>query len=507
MNGTTSLFRRVSVAAMLVCAVTLLGSSALVSAAAPAGAATRQSGTQAPATSVPAATQSTPEGKAAAIAEPAIAYLEMHWNAYVYMTSPDYDFGVEQVSFATRCTGFFVNPNGYVATAGHCVDDGVNGAKDEAIRQAAVQVINDAGLDPSYADQLYQEGKYYWRVEGTNAGSPPDRQVNVQHGIAVSGKNTGEVWQARVIDVRDVANGDVALLKVETTDMPMVSLAQDVNIDIGAPVLSIGYPGATDEVTDATYEPSFKDGKVDQKTTLSGGAIPVYQTSAALSGGMSGGPTVDDSGDVVGVNSFTISGESQPFNYVMPSSLVQELLSRNGVDNTLTDTDRAYRDGVNAYYIGDYRSAVTSLDKVLEQVPSHQQAQELRKQAAEKAKTQPVAAPAASKSGGSSSALLYGAVAVVVLVVAGGLAFGLRRRRAAEPVPPVPTASVPGELHPETLTVQPNTPPLAPRAAEAIPDTVQFCRQCGVPVEAVSEFCSHCGTPLRHATHGTDTIS
>jgi serine protease Do len=508
MNGTRSLFRRVSVAAMLVCAVALLGSTALVSSASPAVAATGQSGAQAPATTVPTATQSTPEGKAAAVAEPAIAYLEMHWNAYVYMTSPDYDFGVEQVSFATRCTGFFVNPNGYVATAGHCVDDGVNGAKDTAIRQAAVQLINDSGLDPSYLDQLYQLGKYYWRVEGTNAGSLPDREVFVQHGIAVSGKSTGEAWQARVIDVRDVTNGDIALLKVETTDMPMVALAKDANIDIGAPVLSIGYAGATDEVTDATYEPSFKDGKVDQKTTLTGGAIPVYQTSAALSGGMSGGPTVDDNGDVVGVNSFTISGESQPFNYIMPSSLVQELLSRNSVDNTLTDTDRAYRDGVNAYYNGDYRSAVTSLDKVLEQVPSHQQAQELRKQAVEKAKTQPAPAPAASKGGGGNSALLFGAVAVVVLLVAGGLAFGLRaRRRAPQPVPSVPTAAVPGGLHPETLTVQPNTPPLAPRPAHAIPDTVQFCPQCGTHVEAVSEFCSHCGNAMRHATHGTDTIS
>jgi hypothetical protein len=381
---------------------------------------------------------------------------------------------------------------------------GIASAKDQAI-QLVVSELIDAGV-PMSADELYQLGKYNWPVEGSNAGTPPDRQVSVQHGIAVSGKSTGEMWQARVLDVRDVASGDVALLKVEATDMPIVALATDANIDIGTPVLSIGYPGATDQVTDATYEPSFKDGKVDQKTTLNNGALPVYQTSAALSGGMSGGPTVDENGDVVGVNSFTISGESQPFNYIMPSSLVKELLSRNGVDNSLTDTDRAYRDGVIAYYNGDYRSAVTSFDKVLQQVPSQEQAQELRKQAAEKAKTQPV--PVQPNGKGGSSVLFFGAVAIVVVVLVGGVAFGVRRRGSgSKAVPPVPTAAVPGALHPETLTVQPDTPPLVPRAAEAIPDTVQFCPACGVPVDAVSEFCSNCGAALHAAAHGTDMIS
>lgn len=473
-----------------------------------------------PATTTPAQT-GTPEGRAAAVAEPAIAYLEMYWNAYVYMSSPDYDLGVTNVQFATRCSGFFVNPNGYVATAGHCIDDGVNGAKDIAIRHAVLQLQDQYGLTGEEASSFYADGKGYWRVEGTLAGSNPDRAVYVQHGIALGGKQTGEAWQARVIEVRDVMNGDVALLKVETTDMPIVTLAKDATIDIGTPVLSIGYPGATDEVTDATYEPSFKDGKINQKTTTGNGALPVYQTSAALSGGMSGGPTVDANGDVVGVNSFTISGETQAFDYIMPSSLVQELLSRNGVDNTVPETDVLYREAVDAYYGGDYRTAVTKFDAVLQQVPSHSQAQELRKQAAEKAKTQPVpttaapttaapttAAPAATSGGGSNTTLIVVIVAAAVVVLGGGLFLFLRMRRnrgrggpapAVTPwVPPAPTTVM--EPHPEKLDVAPTTPPLAPRPAESIPDVVQFCSHCGAHAEGDSAFCAHCGASLQPHT-------
>jgi hypothetical protein len=100
---------------------------------------------------------------------------------------------------------------------------------------------------------------------------------------------------------------------------------------------------------------------------------------------------------------------------------------------------------------------------------------------------------------------LYGAVGLVVVVLIGGLVLGIRgRRRVAETVPLPSTAAVPGALHPETLTVQPDTPPLVPRAAEAIPDTVQFCPACGVPVDAVSEFCSNCGSALRPTAKATD---
>lgn len=500
-------------------------------------------GAATPSRAAPPSTQTT-EGKAAAIAQPAIAYLEMHWNAYVYMSSPDADFGMYNAQWATRCSGFFVNPTGYVATAGHCVDDGVSGAKDEAIWQAALQLQVDYGLSDEELGQWYNTGKYYWRVEGELAGSNPDRAVYVQHGIALGGKTTGEAWQARVIEVRDIDNGDVALLKVETSDMPILTMAKDVNIDIGTTVLSIGYAGATDEVTDVTYDPSFKDGKINQKTTRGNGALPVYQTSASLSGGMSGGPTVDQNGDVVGVNSFTIGGETGEFDYIMPSSLVQELLSRNGVDNTLPTTDTVYREAVDAYYSGDYETAVAKFDTVLQQVPSHQQAQELRKQSADKLASQPTtptttippttvvtpstvvsqpmvtpttvvspttAAPATDAKGddgGISTTVIIAIAAAAVLLLGGGLWFGLRRRRNRPPTQPTTTPTwaqtpppVLPEAHPEKVTFSANVPPLTPRPAESIPDVVQFCPHCGAHSEGEDLFCAHCGTALHAAQH------
>lgn len=115
------------------------------------------------------------------------------------------------------------------------------------------------------AARLFAFGQANWRLEGEAKDSPLERQVFMQRGVAAGGKTTGEVVPARVVDFRPLSQGDVALLKVETSDLPSVELAPATDIQIGTRVLSIGYPGSTDEVTDASFEPTNKDGQISAK--------------------------------------------------------------------------------------------------------------------------------------------------------------------------------------------------------------------------------------------------
>ena len=55
--------------------------------------------------------------------------------------------------------------------------------------------------------------------------------------------------------------------------------------------------------------------------------------NADISGGMSGGPTVNANGEVIGVNSFTISGEEQAFNFITDTRDLNRFLQQNGVGN------------------------------------------------------------------------------------------------------------------------------------------------------------------------------
>ena len=56
------------------------------------------------------------------------------------------------------------------------------------------------------------------------------------------------------------------------------------------------------------------------------------EISAAISGGMSGGPPVDNTtGQVVGLNDFSLSGENQPFNFVTDAAALRAFLVKNSV--------------------------------------------------------------------------------------------------------------------------------------------------------------------------------
>src|SRR5207244_3297968 len=124
---------------------------------------------------------------------------------------------------------------------------------------------------------------------GLAKGSPIDSKISVITG-SIQGGAQGQALPARLVDFRSIEQGDAALLKVEASDLPSIELASDADVQIGTPLLSIGYPASADAVTDPSLEPSDKDGQVSSKKTI--GSVPFYETSAAVTPGMSGGPTV-----------------------------------------------------------------------------------------------------------------------------------------------------------------------------------------------------------------------
>jgi S1-C subfamily serine protease len=320
----------------------------LLAGIAPAGAQT---------TSPAPVTTGTPEEKAAAITGPSVVYIEQYWTAWVrvpkgsglYFTG--YVNDGQAFEWGTRCSGFIVNPTGSIVTAGHCVDDSEEGARETALAYATQWLIDNGWAYKKDFQYWLDEGHLMWKVEGEEASSPPDLEVYVQHGIAQGGVKSGDSFPARVVDSQPWSEGDVALLKIEESDLPALLLAPDADIDIGTPVLSVGYPGSTDQVTDQSLEPTYKDGQINAKKTREGGLLPVYEMSAALSGGMSGGPTVNLQGNVVGVNSFGIVGETEAFNFITPSS--SSMMARTA--SRTSSADRRCPRGARRFYQGDYR--------------------------------------------------------------------------------------------------------------------------------------------------------
>ena len=119
-------------------------------------------------------------------------------------------------------------------------------------------------------------------------------------------------YTAKVLGI-DTAT-DIAVLRVDAKDLPVVRLGDPRNLEVGDPVLAIGAPYG--------LEQTATSGIVSAKgRSLPGDAVvPFIQTDAAVNPGNSGGPLFDGSGSVVGINSqiYSRSGGFQGVSFAIP---------------------------------------------------------------------------------------------------------------------------------------------------------------------------------------------
>jgi len=107
---------------------------------------------------------------------------------------------------------------------------------------------------------------------------------------------------------------DIAVLKVDADNLPVVSLATPGHLRVGEWVLAIGSPFG--------FESSVTVGVISAtRRVLPGdGAVSFIQTDAAVNPGNSGGPLINVRGEVIGINSqiFTATGGFQGLSFAVP---------------------------------------------------------------------------------------------------------------------------------------------------------------------------------------------
>jgi S1-C subfamily serine protease len=431
----------------------------------------------------PAAGAVAQEERLSASVQPAIVYIESTFSGYVFDTKlyegePWGYLREAPFTVTLRCSGFGVNPDGYIVTAGHCVEftDEIRAA---IIVQAARFDRRENWPANAKLSEVLRYAQDHYRIDGAERRGRPDLNVETAFGIAVSGISTGDWRPARVLGMQGFAKGDVALLKVEAEDVPSLVLAPEAEIGVGTDVVSVGFAASVDLVTDPTFAPSFMDGTISAERTIGGNLLEVFEVSANVSGGMSGGPTVDPQGRVIGLNSFGIRGEAQP-NYIRPASIIDEMLRDEGVTNEPGEVQRLYLAGLDSYFEGDRARALENFDRVLDLVPSHELAQEFRA----KAVRLPDARPTEGSDGGNDLDVIVGGVGLLAL--ASGATVLIVRRRRERSNPPAASTVILDDLPPAPL---------------ATPNTERLCAQCGTPQLLGARFCSSCGAAVEEHTH------
>lgn len=117
------------------------------------------------------------------------------------------------------------------------------------------------------------------------------------------------------------AQTDVALLKIEATELPVLNLGNSDNLKVGEWVAAIGSPFGFDHSVTAGIVSAIN------RTLPRDAYVPFIQTDVAINPGNSGGPLFNLDGEVVGINSqiFTRSGGFMGLSFAIPINVAMDV--------------------------------------------------------------------------------------------------------------------------------------------------------------------------------------
>lgn len=447
----------------------------------------------------------------------------------------------ERMSTAGVGTGFIVTPDGYMVTNAHVVETD----EDDLYMQFAMTGLESYAI--AFADEFEAEMRRagYWMTDDewyaianayysmlSNSMEISNLQTNyycyignVTPGSDVSAKGTG-------LDLRKIGEPipgkDIAILKIDGTNLPTVTLGDDTKLRTGDRVYAMGYPAVatlTDalNVAQAIQEPTLTQGIISARKEMAGG-WSILQTDAAIHGGNSGGPLFNEAGEVVGINTFGMIDESgmsvAGINFAIPISVAQQFLHELNIEPTESDFTSKYKEALSLFQEGKYNESAEILRGLNETNPGFPVVADLLAEARTLADSQPSSNPTSvSLSEGSEGgfpvlpvAIGGGALIIVVVVV---LVIVMRKKRAktAHPTPPAQGYALtqnqawPQQVH-NTQPSTPQPPAYAPPEPEAqgyggqqqsaVPAKAkrEFCTECGAPTAPGKKFCGSCGAKI-----------
>lgn len=114
---------------------------------------------------------------------------------------------------------------------------------------------------------------------------------------------------------------DIAVLKIEATNLPAAQFGISSELAVGDTVYAIGNPLGTE------LRSTLTDGivsAVDRNVEVDGVTMTLLQTNAALNSGNSGGPLINEYGQVVGINTIKMMSDEdtiEGLGFAIPSSI------------------------------------------------------------------------------------------------------------------------------------------------------------------------------------------
>lgn len=196
--------------------------------------------------------------------------------------------------------------------------------------------------DPSRSQDATEMRDFLRRFQQLYGGLPPQIRVPVQSeasgfivradGIILTNAHVVSGAQDVVVKLTDRreyrakvlgmdALSDIAVLKIDARNLPVLALTTPQPPRAGEWVLAIGSPfGFENTVTVGVISAT-------RRSLPGSGFVPFIQTDAAINPGNSGGPLINTQGQVVGINSqiYSNSGAFQGLSFAIPIDVVEDI--------------------------------------------------------------------------------------------------------------------------------------------------------------------------------------
>ena len=237
-------------------------------------------------------------------------------------------------------SGFFINSEGYLVTNGHVVASYVaymndkEGSSTKLMNQFIVQKAKEEfqqsqGREPD-ASELQKAAERWVRIN-----EPSLSDHGTINSIVMSNSETLRFEVKKYSPSVPEGGKDIAILKVERENCPVIQLGDSSHLVLQQPVFTIGFPAVVDPgrfpllVKENSLRSAITRGAISAlKTDYKG--MSVIQHDSATSPGNSGGPTVTADGKVIGVHSYSAT-QADGFKFCVPINAAKEFIRDAGV--------------------------------------------------------------------------------------------------------------------------------------------------------------------------------
>lgn len=156
--------------------------------------------------------------------------------------------------------------------------------------------------------------------------------VNGADTVSVKLKD-GREFQGKVLGQDPVT--DVAVVKIQATNLPVVTIGNSEQLRPGEWAIAIGNPLGLDNTVTAGIISAT--GRTSAEVRVPDKRVSFIQTDAAINPGNSGGPLLNQRGEVIGMNTAIIGGGAQGLGFAIPintaQKISQQLIATGKVDH------------------------------------------------------------------------------------------------------------------------------------------------------------------------------